>query len=201
MAEMLADGLADRGYQATPVASGADALARLRDEPFDALVTDLRMPGVDGLTLLAEARRASPDLPVIVMTAYGAVDTAIESIRRGANHYLIKPFKLEELALYLDRLIDERDVRPDAEGLEAAIREPPGEAGILTVAGVPPAIPAEKSRGPVFGGAVMPVRELQRRYAAWALEQLGGHRTRTAELLGIDVTTLATWLSEPGPDG
>src|ERR1700722_20043532 len=96
MAEMVADGLADRGYAAAACASSEEAVARLRAEAFDALVTDLRMPDVDGLTLLAEARRASPDLPVIVMTAYGAIDTAIESIRRGANHYLTKPFKLEE---------------------------------------------------------------------------------------------------------
>src|ERR1700678_3003791 len=79
MAEMVADGLADRGYEATACASSEEAVTRLRAEAFDALVTDLRMPEVDGLTLLAEARRTSADLPVIVMTAYGAVDTAIES--------------------------------------------------------------------------------------------------------------------------
>jgi two-component system, NtrC family, response regulator HydG len=110
MAEMVADCLADRGYEATACASGEEAVARLRAEVFDALVTDLRMPGIDGLTLLAEARRKAPDLPVIVMTAYGAVDTAIESIRRGADHYLTKPFKLDELALFLGRLIDAREV-------------------------------------------------------------------------------------------
>ena len=88
MAEMLADGLCDRGYEATAAASSEEALARLGEDAFDALVTDLRMPHVDGLALLAEARRATPDLPVIVMTAYGAIDSAIESIRRGASHYL-----------------------------------------------------------------------------------------------------------------
>jgi two-component system, NtrC family, response regulator HydG len=108
MAEMLADGLCDRGYEAMAAASSEEALARLGEHAFDALVTDLRMPHVDGLALLAEARRATPDLPVIVMTAYGAIDSALESIRRGANHYLTKPFKLDELALFIDRLVDER---------------------------------------------------------------------------------------------
>jgi two-component system response regulator HydG len=131
MAEMVADGLADRGYEATACASSEEAVARLRAEAWDALVTDLRMPDVDGLTLLAEARRASPDLPVIVMTAYGAIDTAIESIRQGASHYLTKPFKLEELALFLDRLIDERGVRREAKALRAVIHERPAEAGII----------------------------------------------------------------------
>jgi two-component system response regulator HydG len=110
MAEMLADGLVDRGYRAVAVQSSEEAVSRLRSEAFDAVVTDLRMPKVDGLALLAEARRVSPDLPVIVMTAYGAVDSAIESIRRGASHYLTKPFKLDELTLFLDRLIDARRV-------------------------------------------------------------------------------------------
>jgi two-component system, NtrC family, response regulator HydG len=131
MAEMLADGLADSGYDAVVAASSEEAALRLREEAFDALVTDLRMPGVDGLALLAEARRASPDLPVIVMTAFGAIDSAIESIRRGASHYLTKPFKLEELSLFLGRAIDERDVRREASALRAVLRAPAPESGII----------------------------------------------------------------------
>jgi two-component system, NtrC family, response regulator HydG len=192
MAEMLAEGLADRGYEVIAVASSEEAIVHLRDEPFDALVTDLRMPGVDGLALLAEARRASPDLPVIVMTAYGAVDSAIESMRRGANHYLTKPFKTEELALFLDRAIDERSARRDASAMHAAPRDRPPESGLVAERGA-------MQHG--FAPPVMPVRDLQRRYAAWALEQLGGHRTRTAERLGIDLKTLAKWLSEGDAPG
>jgi two-component system response regulator HydG len=131
MAEMLADGLADRGYQATALSSSEEAKERLRAEPYDALVTDLRMPGVDGLALLAEARRVAPDLPVIVMTAYGAVDSAVESIRRGASHYLTKPFKLDELCLFLDRLLDERQVRREAKALRQALDAGGPEAGVI----------------------------------------------------------------------
>ncbi len=71
----------------------------------------------------------------------------------------------------------------------------------ITPADLPQAILVAKSGGPVFGGGVMPVRELQRRYATWALEQLGGHRTRTAERLGIDMKTLAKWLSDADMPG
>jgi two-component system response regulator HydG len=117
MAETVADGLSDRGYDAMAVAGGEQAIARLHAEPFAALVTDLRMPGVDGLALLAAARRISPELPVIVMTAHGAIDSAIESIRQGASHYLTKPFKIEELVLFLDGALDERRVRREALGL------------------------------------------------------------------------------------
>jgi two-component system response regulator HydG len=131
MAETVADGLADRGYDARAVASSEEALARLRAEPFDALVTDLRMPKVDGLALLAAARALAPDLPVLVMTAYGAVDSAIESIRQGASHYLTKPFKLDDLALFLDRAIDERRVRREATALRAELRDRLGDPGII----------------------------------------------------------------------
>jgi two-component system response regulator HydG len=131
MAEMLADGLSDRGYRAAFSSSSEEAVVRLRDEGFDALVTDLRMPQIDGLSLLAEARRIAADMPVIVMTAYGAIDSAIESIRRGASHYLTKPFKLEELCLFLDRLLDERRVRREASAMRAVLRDRPIEAGIV----------------------------------------------------------------------
>ena len=131
MAEMLADGLADHGYEAVATASSEDALRSLGEEAFDALVTDLRMPRVDGLALLAAARKRSADLPVIVMTAYGAVDSAIESIHQGASHYLTKPFKLEELVLFLDRALDERRVRREASALRAALHAPALEKGIV----------------------------------------------------------------------
>src|SRR6185437_7915483 len=80
---------------------------------------------------LAEARRASPDMPVIVMTAYGAIDSAIESMRRGASHYLTKPFKIEELALFLDRVIEARGVRREASAMRAVLRDAPQAAGII----------------------------------------------------------------------
>jgi two-component system response regulator HydG len=111
MAEMLADGLSSHGYEAVAAASSRDALATVAHEPIDLLVTDLRMPEVDGLALLEASRKAAPDRPVIVMTAYGAVDTAVESIRRGAYHYLSKPFKLDELLVFVERALDEGQVR------------------------------------------------------------------------------------------
>jgi two-component system response regulator HydG len=77
------------------------------------------MPGIDGLELLARVRRLDPGLPVIVMTAYGAIDSAIESIRLGAYHYLTKPFKLEELVLFLGRALGERRLRDEAVELRA----------------------------------------------------------------------------------
>ena len=121
MAEMVADGLAERGYDAVPLGSSREAAKRLSEETFDALVTDLRMPELDGLGLLALARKVSPGCPVIVMTAYSAVETAIDAIRQGAYHYLTKPFKVDELALFLARALDEARVRREAFALRKAL--------------------------------------------------------------------------------
>jgi two-component system response regulator HydG len=123
MARMLCDGLADQNYDAVPFASGRQAIERLTQEHFDAVVTDLRMPDADGLEVLAAARKLTPERPVIVMTAYSAVDTAIESIRRGAYHYLTKPFKTEELVVFLGRALDEASVRREARALRTTLRD------------------------------------------------------------------------------
>jgi two-component system response regulator HydG len=131
LAEMLADGLADAGFDAVAVPSGRKALEKLRAEKFDALVTDLRMQSLDGLELLSESRKIDPSRPVIVMTAYGAVDTAIESIRRGAYHYLTKPFKVEELVIFLRRALDEQTLRREAAALRRVVREQGGVPPIL----------------------------------------------------------------------
>jgi len=123
MAETVADGLRDRGWDATARASSREALLLLADDDVDALVTDLRMPDVDGLALLAASKRTHPARPVIIMTAYGNVDSAVESIRQGAHHYLLKPFKLDELVLFLERALDERRVRSEARALRAVLAE------------------------------------------------------------------------------
>ena len=123
LAETLADGLGEHGYEGIALSSSTDAARRLESERFDALVSDLRMPGVDGLALLKISRTSAPTRPVIVMTAYSAVESAIESIRQGAFHYLTKPFKVEELALFLDRALEDSRLRHEAAALRTTLRE------------------------------------------------------------------------------
>ncbi|MGE5185593.1 MAG: sigma-54-dependent transcriptional regulator [Acidobacteriota bacterium] len=123
LAETLADGLADRGYSARAVGASRDALAAIREGAADLVVTDLRMPDVDGLALLDAARATGAEVPVIVMTAYGAIDSAVEAIRRGAYHYLTKPFKLDELLVFVDRALAERSLRHEAAALRTEVRE------------------------------------------------------------------------------
>jgi two-component system, NtrC family, response regulator HydG len=123
LAETIADGLVGRGFEAIASGSSLEAARRLGEERFDALVTDLRMPELDGLELLSRARRLAPDCAVIVMTAFSAVDTAIESIRRGAYHYLTKPFKVDEVAIFLDRALGEARMRRETLTLKRSLKE------------------------------------------------------------------------------
>ncbi|HVZ89213.1 MAG TPA: sigma-54 dependent transcriptional regulator [Polyangia bacterium] len=118
MARTLADGLSDNGYDATAVSAGGEAIVRLEAGGIDAVVTDLRMPNIDGLAVLEASRRLDPARPVIIMTAFSAIDTAVESIRRGANHYLTKPFKQDELYIFLGRALEEVRLRREAAALK-----------------------------------------------------------------------------------
>jgi two-component system response regulator HydG len=123
MARTIADGLVDAGYDAVAVGSGRAAVQHLEAHPdVDAVVTDLRMPDVDGLALLAASRRLDAERPVVVMTAFSAIDTAVESIRQGAYHYLTKPFKQDELEIFLGRALEEVRVRREATALKTALR-------------------------------------------------------------------------------
>jgi two-component system response regulator HydG len=131
MARTIADGLSERGYDAVAVGSGRELIARLPAEKVDAIVTDLRMPEVDGLQVLARSRELDPDRPVIVMTAYSAIDSAVQSIRQGAYHYLTKPFKQDELALFLDRAFADLKLRREAAALKKTLRASFSTASII----------------------------------------------------------------------
>jgi two-component system response regulator HydG len=131
MAETLADGLSEHGFDAIALASSKEAAKRLANEAFDAIVTDLRMPEIDGLELLKISRSHAPTRPVIIMTAYSAVESAIESIRQGAFHYLTKPFKLDELVLFLNRALEDSRLRHEAAALRSTLRERFGLANVV----------------------------------------------------------------------
>ena len=100
--------LADRGYEVRAVADGEEALRELGAHDYDALVTDVRMPRMDGLTLVRRAQEALPDLTIIVMSAYGSHDLAIEAMKAGAYDYLGKPFRPDDVLLVL-RKAEERE--------------------------------------------------------------------------------------------
>ncbi len=120
--ETIADGLRAHGHEVTD-AGPAAAAALVRDASFEVLVTDLRMAEIDGISLLTLSKQIVPDRPVIVMTAFGAVDTAVDSLRKGAFHYLLKPFKVAELDLVIGRGLEERALRLETRSLKRALRQ------------------------------------------------------------------------------
>ncbi len=138
MARLVADHLGDLGWDCRMADSGAAALAALGTSIPELVITDLRMADVDGLDVVDAARRADPDLPVIVMTAFGGIDSAIEAMRRGAWHYVTKPIRLEELRLHAERALDERRLRRDNRVLRAAAPR----AGLDALVGRSPAMVA-----------------------------------------------------------
>ena len=131
MAEMVADGLSELGFQTRALASGRAALDLLEENWPDAIVTDLRMHEVGGLDLLARSKALDPERPVIVMTAYGAVDSAVASIRQGAYHYLTKPFKLDEVEIYLRRALADRALRTEAAELRRTLQTQFSSLGLV----------------------------------------------------------------------
>ena len=98
--------LQQAGYGVTSTATGSDALARFRDELHDVVVSDVRMPGLDGLELLERVRAISAETPVVMVTAHGTVETAVEAMKRGAFDFLTKPFPGEQLRLTLERALE-----------------------------------------------------------------------------------------------
>jgi len=121
MAKTIADYLGEHSMEAHAVATAQEALALLGEESFDALLTDLRMKGMDGLDLLDAAHQLDADLPVVVMTAFGGIDSAIQSIQRGAYHYVTKPFKLDVVRVLLDRACHEHDLHCENQRLRRAV--------------------------------------------------------------------------------
>lgn len=97
--------LARDGHEVVAAPSGGEALAALETDPFDLVLTDLMMPEVDGMAVLAAAREKSPEAPVVLMTAYATIETAVAAIRAGAWDYVAKPFSMQELRVVIDRAL------------------------------------------------------------------------------------------------
>src|SRR5207245_366173 len=101
------------GYDVAEAESGETALSRLLAEPFDVVLTDLKMAPLDGIAVLRGALEISPTTQVIVMTGYGTVESAVAAMQQGAHDYLSKPFKEEELLVRVQRALEKRKLLVD----------------------------------------------------------------------------------------
>ncbi|MFO0761337.1 MAG: sigma-54 dependent transcriptional regulator [Byssovorax sp.] len=127
------------GYEVDAAAEGPIALAIASERPPDVVVTDLKMPKMDGVELLRKLREQDPDLPVIVVTAFGDVASAVGAMRAGAEDYLTKPVDFDALALAIERALERRDLKVEAENLRRQLRERDGE-GLEGLIGASPAM-------------------------------------------------------------
>jgi two-component system response regulator PilR (NtrC family) len=104
--ESLSELMTGEGFEVLQAADGKAAHAIVLDRPVDVVVTDVRMPGMDGITLLAHLRQIAPQTPVIVATAFGTVETAVSAMRSGAYDYLLKPVQFEDMLLKVQRALE-----------------------------------------------------------------------------------------------
>ena len=93
------------GFRAEQAENGKEALDILQQKRFDLIITDLKMPVMDGMSLLEEAKKIDPDLPIIVITAYGTIENAVEAMRKGAIDYITKPFEEEQILITVKRCL------------------------------------------------------------------------------------------------
>src|SRR5437016_1699104 len=121
--EALAEQLGDRGYAVEQADSGETALAKLADFAFDVLITDLRLPGINGAAVIDAALDRYPDIVAIVVTGFGTVKDAVEAIKRGAWDFVSKPFQIDELLHALDSALEQRRLKSENAYLRAQLEE------------------------------------------------------------------------------
>ncbi|WNG20831.1 sigma-54-dependent transcriptional regulator [Cystobacter fuscus] len=131
MRALLEKGLGRRGFVPTARGSADEAFALLESEDFDTVLTDLRMPGMDGIALCERIALNRPDIPVVVVTAFGSLETAVAAIRAGAYDFVTKPVDLDALALVLERAVQHRALREEVRRLRRALGEVSTEGGVV----------------------------------------------------------------------
>lgn len=106
MREFIEEAMTRAGYRVISCGSGVEGIELIKNQPFDLIITDLKMSPIDGIEVLGETVKISPETPVIIMTAYATIDTAIEALKKGAVDYLIKPFTPEVIEIAVKRALD-----------------------------------------------------------------------------------------------
>ncbi|HJV58995.1 MAG TPA: sigma-54 dependent transcriptional regulator [Methylomirabilota bacterium] len=120
---VLEKGFRSAGYQVTAVKDGTAALKEVEAGPFDLILLDVRMPGIDGLSLLKQVRDKRPDAQVVIMTAHGTMETAVAAMQQGAYDYLAKPFDLDEALLLAERALTARRLTQEVTALRSGLKE------------------------------------------------------------------------------
>jgi len=122
MCTLLKAYLSSEKLEIATALSGEEAIARFKEEPFDVVVTDLKMPGKSGLDVLDEVLKIAPQTSVLLMTAFATAQTAVQAMKKGAYDYLIKPFDLEEVRLKIDHILKEKALWQENAGLKEQLK-------------------------------------------------------------------------------
>jgi two-component system NtrC family response regulator len=133
--ELIGGFLRKQGHEVFLAASGPEALAHVRDRQVDLVLSDCRMPGMSGPELLLGIKAVNPEIPLILMTAYGTVETAVEAMKNGAADYLTKPLDLEELLIRLARVTEQTRLRSEVRELQQRLVERHRLEGIIGESG------------------------------------------------------------------
>jgi DNA-binding NtrC family response regulator len=119
--EMFADALRDAGFEAAWELQPLEALRRLERQPFDVVVTDLNMPGLPGIELCRRVKQDQPNLPVVVVTAFGSIDSAVKAMKAGAYDFVTKPFDVDTIGLVLKRAVENHELRAEVDALRRVV--------------------------------------------------------------------------------
>ena len=131
MVDTLSTYLGEHGFRVQTATSGEAALKLFDGGGCDVVLTDLRMPGFDGMDVLEEIRKRDPQVPVVIMTAFGNIASAVEAMQRGAYHYVTKPFSMADVRSLLQRAVRDRLMREENAHLRAAIEERFSSRGLI----------------------------------------------------------------------
>ncbi|CAN5885242.1 sigma-54 dependent transcriptional regulator [soil metagenome] len=139
MVDLIALGLKKRGFTTVPFTNGADALAAIGSHNVDLIITDLNMKGTTGLEVSQKVAQDRPDIPVIVLTAFGSFETAVGAIRAGAYDFVTKPVEIEALAIAVRRAVEHRALRGELKRLNEVVANTRGRGDLI---GASPAMQA-----------------------------------------------------------
>lgn len=131
MRDSLSITLSREGYLVHQAAGGREALERIKREFYDLIISDLKMEGLDGLGLLREVKTRGLDVEVIIMTAYGTIESAVEAMKQGAYDYITKPFSPEELILVVKKVLEKRGLARQVRHLRRQLQESYGHEEII----------------------------------------------------------------------
>ncbi|HEY7317577.1 MAG TPA: sigma-54 dependent transcriptional regulator [Candidatus Binatia bacterium] len=131
MSQFLADVLGEEGYRVEMVADGPSALAKYRAESFDLTITDLMMPRMRGTELVKQLKEIDPHALVLLITAFGSIESAVEAMHAGAFHYVTKPFRTDEILLHVKRALEQRSLRYEVERLRQQVHSHFGFENII----------------------------------------------------------------------